>query len=195
MPNPRRLILASTSIYRRQLLDRFALPYEIVAPAVDESPRADETPAGLAERLARAKADAIASLHPHAWVIGSDQVAECDGVAIGKPGDHARAVAQLHAASARVLRFHTAVCLRNLASKATFAHRDVTEVAFRTLDETAIERYLRAEKPYDCAGSFKSESMGIALFDAIRSKDPTALIGLPLIALAHMLREAGYELP
>ena len=195
MPNPARLILASTSIYRRQLLDRFALPYEVVAPKVDESPRAGEAPAALAERLARAKADAVAALHPDAWVIGSDQVAECDGVAIGKPGGHARAVEQLRAASGRVLRFHTAICLRHRASDAAHAHRDVTEVAFRTLDEATIERYLLAEKPYDCAGSFKSEGLGIALFAAIRSEDPTALIGLPLIALARMLRAAGFDLP
>jgi septum formation protein len=195
MPNPPRLILASTSIYRRQLLDRFALPYEVVAPKTDESPRAGEAPQRLAERLAHAKADAVARLHPEAWVIGSDQVAERDGEALGKPGDHARALAQLRAASGRVLRFHTAVCLRHLASNAACAHRDVTEVAFRALDDAGIERYLQAEKPYDCAGSFKSEGMGIALFEGIRSEDPTALIGLPLIALARMLRAAGFALP
>ncbi len=195
MTKLQRLILASTSIHRRQLLDRFALPYEIAAPKVEETPLAGETPQALSERLARAKADAVASLHPDAWVIGSDQVAERDGQAIGKPGDHARATAQLLAASGRALRFHTAVCLRNLASNTTFTHRDVTEVAFRELDETTIERYLLAEKPYDCAGSFKSEGLGIALFDAVRNEDPTALIGLPLIALARMLRNAGFELP
>ena len=195
MLNPARLILASTSIYRRQLLDRFALPYAVVAPETDESPRAGEAPQALAERLAGAKADAVANPHPDAWVIGSDQVAECDGQAIGKPGDHAHAAAQLRAASGRVVRFHTAACLRNVASGAAFAHRDVTEVAFRTLDDDTIERYLQAEKPYDCAGSFKSEGLGIALFEAIRGEDPTALIGLPLIALARMLREAGFDLP
>ena len=195
MENAPRLILASTSIYRRQLLDRFALPYAIVAPDVDESPCANEAPPALSERLARAKADVVAVLHPDAWVIGSDQVAELDGQSIGKPRDHARAVAQLLAASGRTLRFHTALCLRQFASNTALVHCDVTEVVFRALDDAAIERYLSAEQPYDCAGSFKSEGLGIALFDAIRSEDPTALIGLPLIALARMLRQAGFVLP
>jgi septum formation protein len=189
------LILASTSIYRRQLLDRFALPYTVVSPTTDESPRMHETPHALSARLARAKADAVAALHPEAWVIGSDQVAERDGVALGKPGDHANAVAQLRAASGRVLRFHTSVCLRCIETDVAFVHRDATEVMFRALDDESIERYLRSERPYDCAGSFKSEGLGIALFESIRSDDPTALIGLPLIALARMLREAGFNLP
>ena len=189
------LILASTSIYRRQLLDRLALPYIVVSPATDESSRMDETPQALSERLARAKADAVAALHPEAWVIGSDQVAECDGVALGKPGDHANAVVQLRAASGRVLRFHTAVCLRCMATDAALVYRDVTDVAFRTLDDDTIERYLHSERPYDCAGSFKSEGLGIALFESIRNDDPTALIGLPLIALARMLREVGFDVP
>ena len=189
------LILASTSIYRRQLLDRLALRYTVVSPAVDESPRAGETPPALAERLAHAKADAVAALHPEAWVIGSDQVTERDGVALGKPGDHTNAVTQLRTASGRVLRFHTAVCLRCVAAEAALVYRDVTDVAFRTLDDASIERYLRSERPYDCAGSFKSEGLGIALFESIRSDDPTALIGLPLIALARMLREAGFDIP
>ena len=195
MQNQLQLILASTSTYRRQLLDRLTLPYSVVSPATDESPRKDETPQALSERLARAKADAVAVLHPGAWVIGSDQVAERDGVALGKPGDHANAVAQLRAASGRMLRFHTAVCLRRVATDATFAYRDVTDVAFRSLDEASIERYLCSERPYDCAGSFKSEGLGIALFESIRSDDPTALIGLPLIALARMLGEAGFDAP
>ena len=195
MPLRPQLILASTSIYRQQLLDRFALPYTVVAPATDESPRKDEIPQALSERLARAKADAVAALHPTAWVIGSDQVAERDGVALGKPGDHAHALAQLRAASGRVLRFHTAVCLRCVAEDAALVHRDITDVAFRTLDDASIKRYLHSEKPYDCAGSFKSEGLGIALFESIRSNDPTALIGLPLIALARMLREAGFDIP
>ncbi len=195
MPIRPQLILASTSIYRRQLLDRLALPYTIVSPATDELPRIHETPPALAERLARAKADAVAALHPEAWVIGSDQVAERDGVALGKPGDHTNAVTQLRTASGRVLRFHTAVCLRCVAADAAFVYRDVTVVAFRTLDDASIERYLRSEQPYDCAGSFKSEGLGISLFESIRSDDPTALIGLPLIALARMLREAGLDVP
>jgi septum formation protein len=194
MPSAR-LILASTSTYRRQLLDRLGLPYSIVSPATDESRLPDEAPHAMSERLARAKADTVAGLHPDAWVIGSDQVAECDGVALGKPGDHANAVSQLRAESGRTLRFHTSVCLSCIATGVPLIHRDVTEVAFRALDDDCIERYLRAERPYDCAGSFKSEGLGIALFASIRSDDPTALIGLPLIALARMLRKAGFSVP
>jgi len=190
-----RLILASTSVYRRQLLDRLALPYSVASPTTDEAALPNELPSALSERLARAKADAVAALNPDAWVIGSDQVAERDGMALGKPGDHANAVAQLRAASGRTLRFHTAVCLRCVATDVALIHRDVTEVVFRALDDASIERYLRAERPYDCAGSFKSEGLGIALFESIRSDDPTALIGLPLIALARMLREAGFSIP
>jgi septum formation protein len=190
-----RLILASTSAYRRQLLDRFGLAYAVEAPGLDEARLPGETPPDMAARLARAKAEAVAQRHPQAWVIGSDQVAELGGRALGKPGDHDRAAAQLRAASGGILRFHTSVCLRCLASDAMLGHSDVTEVRFRALDEATIERYLRAEKPYDCAGSFKSEGLGIALFESIRNKDPTALIGLPMIALARMLREAGFELP
>jgi len=190
-----RLILASTSVYRRQLLDRLALPYSVVSPATDEASLPNEMPDSLSERLARAKADAVAALHPDAWVIGSDQVAERDGMTLGKPGDHAKAVAQLRAASGRTLRFHTAVCLRCVATDVALIHRDATQVVFRALDDASIERYLRAERPYDCAGSFKSEGLGIALFESIRSDDPTALIGLPLIALARMLREAGFSIP
>jgi septum formation protein len=189
------LILASTSIYRRQLLDRLRLPYAVEAPGVDEAHFPDETPTALAGRLARAKAEVVAQRHPQTWVIGSDQVAERDGQPLGKPGDHERAVAQLRAASGRTLRFHTAVCLRCVGSDAALTHIDLTEVRFRTLDDATIERYLRAEQPYDCAGSFKSEGLGIALFESIRNDDPTALVGLPMIALARMLREAGFALP
>ena len=190
-----RLVLASTSIYRRQLLDRFGLPYSVVSPATDETPLPGEMPDALSERLARAKAETVATLYPGAWVIGSDQVAERDGIALGKPGDHANAVAQLRAASGRALRFHTAICVRCVTAGVARIHRDVTEVFFRALDDDSIERYLRAEHPYDCAGSFKSEGLGIALFESIRSDDPTALIGLPLVALAGMLREAGFNVP
>ncbi len=189
------LILASTSVYRRQLLDRLALPYSVVSPATDESPLPDETPASLSERLARAKADAVARSHPEAWVIGSDQVAERDGLALGKPGDHASAVAQLRAASGNTLRFHTSVCVRCDAANIALIHRDVTDVVFRVLDDATIERYLHEEHPYDCAGSFKSEGLGIALFESIRNDDPTALIGLPMIALAQMLRDVGFVVP
>jgi septum formation protein len=195
MPIQPQLVLASTSIYRRQLLDRLGLSYTVEAPATDETPKPHETPHALAERLARAKADAVAALHPGSWVIGSDQVAERNGIALGKSGDHAGAVAQLTAASGQHVRFHTAVCLRCVGADVALAHRDLTEVAFRVLDADTIERYLRAERPYDCAGSFKSEGLGIALFESIRSNDPTALIGLPLIAMARMLREAGFNIP
>lgn len=190
-----RLILASTSRYRRELLGRFGLPFEAMAPDVDERPHANETPAALAERLAQAKAQTVAAGDPEAWVIGSDQVAELDGAAIGKPGDHARAVEQLQRASGRELRFHTALCLTRAEAATAWIHRDVTTVRFRALAQVEIERYLLAERPYDCAGSFKSEGLGIALFDAIDSRDPTALIGLPLIALAALLRRAGFALP
>lgn len=190
-----RLILASTSIYRRQLLDRLRLAYAVESPGVEEAAKPGEAPATLAMRLARAKAEAVASRHPDAWVIGSDQVAEREGTLLGKPGDHARAAAQLRAASGKLVRFHTAVCLRHFESDQSFTHGDRTDVRFRELDEAAIERYLAAEKPYDCAGSFKSEGFGIALFESIRNDDPTALVGLPLIALATMLREAGFDLP
>jgi septum formation protein len=194
MPSPS-LILASTSVYRRQLLDRLGLPYTVESPGVEESSLPGESPQALAARLANAKAEAVARRHPQAWVIGSDQVAERDGQALGKPGDHLRAVAQLQAASGRPLRFHTAVCVRCIASETMLQHLDVTEVKFRTLDDVCIERYLQAERPYDCAGSFKSEGLGIALFESIGNSDPTALVGLPLIALARMLREAGFQLP
>ncbi len=190
-----RLILASTSAYRRQLLARLGLTFDAVAPGVDESAQAGETPARLSERLAAAKAMAVARRHPQAWVIGSDQVAERDGSALGKPGSHQAAVEQLRAASGRRLDFHTAVCVCQHESGIRMAHFDLTCVRFRTLDAASIERYLHAEQPYDCAGSFKSEGLGIALFEAIESQDPTALIGLPLIALARMLRTAGFDLP
>ena len=198
-----RLILASTSRYRRQLLDRFGLPYTVEKPEVDETTHAGEAPAAMSERLARAKAAAISIRYPDAWVIGSDQVCERDGIAIGKSGDHATATAQLAMASGKTLRFHTAVCLQRgpiqpdsiQPNSIQRMHRDCTQVVFRTLDAAEIERYLRAEEPYDCAGSFKCEGLGISLFECIVSEDPTALIGLPLIALAKMLRAAGFHLP
>jgi len=192
---PPALVLASTSVYRRQLLDRLGLPYGVEAPGVDETRRDGEWPAGRSERLAGEQAREVAQRHPLAWVIGSDQVAEREGLALGKPGDHERAVEQLRAASGKTVRFHTSLTLCQAASGTAFSHRDVTEVRFRALDETMIERYLRRERPYDCAGSFKSEGLGIVLFESIRSEDPTALIGLPMIALAKALRVAGFELP
>lgn len=190
-----RLILASTSPYRRQLLERLGLPFTVQAAGVDEAAHTDETPTALCQRLADEKAVAVARQHPQAWVIGSDQVAERDGLPLGKPGTHVCATAQLRAASGRRVSFHTAVCLLHHATQTAWRHVDVTHVRFRELAQDAIERYLRAEQPYDCAGSFKSEGLGIALFESIDSQDPTALIGLPLIGLARLLRAAGFEVP
>lgn len=187
------LILASTSRYRAELLQRLRLPFDTARPEVDETPRPDEPPARLAMRLARAKADAIASACPPAWTIGSDQVAELDGRPLGKPGDRPRALAQLAAMSGRTVHFHTAVCV--MRGQAAHAAMDLTRVRFRTLSTAEIERYVDAEQPFDCAGSFKSEGLGICLFDAIESGDPTALVGLPLIATASLLRQAGFALP
>ena len=189
-----RLILASTSSYRREVLARLRLPFDIVRPDTDETALPGEAPLALAQRLAEAKAAAVAALHPAAWVIGSDQVAELDGQALGKPGGREAAIAQLTAMSGRAVRFRTGVCLSR-AGTASRGALDTTTVRFRALDADEIARYVDAEQPYDCAGSFKSEGLGIVLFDAIESQDPTALIGLPLIATARLLRGAGFGLP
>ena len=188
-----KLILASTSPYRRELLGRLRLPFDVARPEVDETPVPGESPASLALRRARAKAEAIAATVPDAWVIGSDQVADLDGRPLGKSGDRATAIAQLEAMSARAIVFRTAVSVR----RGDVAHDavDSTRVRFRPLARAEIERYVDAELPFDCAGSFKSEGLGIALFDAIESSDPTALIGLPMIATARLLRAAGFALP
>jgi len=188
-----RLILASTSRYRRELLTRLALPFDVVAPQVDETARPGETPSDLAERLALAKAAAVGAVHIDAVVIGSDQVAELDGSAIGKPHTHAVATAQLRAMSGRAVSFHTSVAVvrgdRNFSAVLS-AH---VRVRFRTLDDGEIERYLLADQPYDCAGSAKSEALGIALLACIESDDPTALVGLPLIRTCELLRRAGLD--
>lgn len=191
--DPPRLVLASTSPYRRALLARLRLPFDCAAPAVDEAALPDEPPPALALRLAAAKAATVAAAHPGACVLGSDQVAELDGVALGKPGGRAAAIAQLTAMSGRAVVFHTAVALH--APGAADARLDRTTVRFRRLDAAAIARYADAEEPWDCAGSFRCEGLGIALFDAIETVDPTALVGLPLIATAALLREAGFALP
>ncbi len=188
-----RLILASTSRYRQQMLQRLRLAFDTERPGVEETALAGEAPASLAQRLAEAKALAVAGRAPGAWVIGSDQVAELDGVALGKPGDAAGACRQLAAMSGRRVRFLTAVCVAGPG--ATQAALDTTEVCFRTLGTEEIARYVAAESPLDCAGSFKCEGLGISLFEAIRTDDPTALVGLPLIGLARMLRNAGFALP
>ena len=188
------LVLASTSVYRRELLQRLGLPFASARPDVDETPRPGETPLALAQRLAQAKAEEVAARTPGAWVLGSDQVAEFDGRPIGKPGDRAGAIAQLGAMSGREVRFLTALCLAR-AGQAPQAALDLTVVRFRVLARDEIERYVDAEQPYDCAGSFKSEGLGIALFEAIDNRDPSALIGLPLIETARLLRAAGFALP
>ncbi|RDZ27933.1 Maf family protein [Lysobacter silvisoli] len=188
------LILASTSAYRRELLQRLRLSFATARPEVDETPRPGEAPAELALRLAVAKAEDVAARAPQAWVLGSDQVAEFDGRPIGKPGGRAGAIAQLQAMSGREVRFLTGLCLAR-AGQPSRQTLDTTVVRFRELSVAEIERYVDAEQPYDCAGSFKSEGLGIALFEAIDNQDPSALIGLPLIATAKLLRAAGYALP
>ena len=187
------LILASTSRYRRELLERLRLPFEVHGPEVDETPRQGEAPFALAERLAMAKAVAVAQRAPAAVVIGSDQVAELDGLAIGKPGSHDRATQQLRAMSGRSVLFHTAVAVVRQGTGFSRSTRVPVTVRFRRLEETEIERYLRLERPYDCAGSAKCETLGIALLEAIESTDPTALVGLPLIETCRLLREAGLD--
>ncbi|MGZ5276861.1 MAG: Maf family nucleotide pyrophosphatase [Caldimonas sp.] len=189
----RRLILASTSRYRRELLQRLRLPFDVLAPEVDEAPGPGERPAEIALRLALAKADAVARDHADAVVIGSDQVAELDGAAIGKPGDHARATAQLRSMRGRSVVFHTAVAVTCAASGFRAAELASVTVRFRELSDAEIEHYLLSEQPYDCAGSAKAETLGIALLDAIESDDPTALIGLPLIRTCALLRRAGVD--
>ncbi len=192
-PIQRKLILGSTSPYRRELLGRLRLPFEVAAPDVDESPQSGETPKQLACRLAMAKARAVAAQFPACVVIGSDQVAELDGQALGKPGNHARALAQLKQMRGKYVIFQTAVAV--VCLETGFAQMDLAQVkvTFRELSDTEIEAYLRAETPYDCAGSAKSEGLGIALLDSIDSDDPTALVGLPLIRTCRMIQAAGIK--
>ena len=190
----RKLILGSTSVYRRELLGRLNVPFSVESPQVDETPLPGEHPAALAQRLALAKARAVAQRFPDCVVIGSDQVADLDGQALGKPGTHDRAVAQLRQMRGNTVIFQTAVavvCIDTGFSQQSLAPVKVT---FRALDDAEIENYLQLEQPYDCAGSAKSEGLGIALLDAIESDDPTALVGLPLIRTSRMLRAAGIEL-
>ena len=194
MPLPP-LILASTSRHRRMLLERLGLPFAAEAPGVDETRGAREPVAELVQRLSRAKAEAVGAKHPGALVIGSDQAAERDGEILGKPGGYPEALAQLKASSGKQLKFHTGFCLLDTRNGKLLEHQDITRVTFRRISADEIMRYVEAEKPYDCAGSFKSEGLGISLFDAIESNDPSALIGLPLIMLCRFLRECGYPLP
>jgi septum formation protein len=191
---PRPLILGSTSAYRRALLERLRIPFTVAAPDVDETPLPAEPPAALAQRLALAKARAVAQLHPSSVVIGSDQVADLHGEPLGKPGDHERAVAQLRKMRGHTVIFQTAVAV--VCEESGFCQEALASVRvqFRDLSDAEIEHYLRAETPYDCAGSAKSEGLGITLLSAIDNDDPTALVGLPLIRTSTLLRAAGIPL-
>lgn len=189
-----KVVLASTSRYRRELLSRLRIGFDCEAPDVDETRLARERPAEMAARLARTKATAVARRRPGTIVIGSDQVAELDGRALGKPGTHEAATTQLRDCGGREVMFHTAVCVLGADGRA-IEFTDATRVVFRALGDDEIERYLRAEQPYDCAGSFKSEGLGASLFEAVHNQDPTALIGLPMIRLAAALRQCGLALP
>ena len=189
------LILASTSAYRRELLARLGLPFETQSPGVSEARVAGESPADRALRLALAKADAVARLHPQAVVIGADQVAACGEELLDKPGDAARCRAQLATLSGRTALFYTACAVRGSNGSVHLAHIDTTTVLFRALSAEEIGRYVARERPFDCAGGFRAEALGISLFECIESKDPTALIGLPLIWLAGALRGAGFLVP
>jgi septum formation protein len=195
LKSPPSIILASTSIYRRELLARLRLPFSCSAPGVDETHRAGERPMALAVRLARAKASAVALQHPEAWVVGSDQVAVLGELILGKPGTLPRCIEQLTQCSGQTLSFLTAVAVVRHAGRSAHEFADTTRVTFRTLDEASIARYVEAETPFDCAGGFKSEGLGISLCESIESVDPTALIGLPLIQLGNVLRSVGFELP
>ncbi len=191
LPDRRSLILASTSPFRRDLLARLGLPFTTQAPETDETPLPGEDALALVARLATCKAQAVARHHPTALVIGSDQAAVLDGEIIGKPGDHQRAMAQLRRASGRTMSFYTGLCLLDSARGQQQVAVEPFRVVFRTLTEPRIESYLRREQPYHCAGSFKSEGLGIALFERLEGDDPTSLIGLPLIRLIRMLEAAG----
>lgn len=191
---PRKLILGSTSRYRRDLLERLRIPFTVEAPDVDETPLPLETPQQMACRLAMSKARAVAAKFPDCVVIGSDQVADLEGQALGKPGNHARALVQLQAMRGKVVVFQTAVAV--VCQQSGFEQLDLAQVkvTFRDLSDAQIEAYLRAETPYDCAGSAKSEGLGIALLASIENDDPTALVGLPLIRTCRMLEAAGIQL-
>ena len=191
MANTRRLVLASTSRYRKALLERLGVAFEVVSPAADERPLGNEAPEQTALRLATLKAQSVRAAHRDALIIGSDQVATSGGRTLGKPGDHATAVRQLKSISGKTAEFHTALALLDAATGNMQTRVVPCRVQFRTLDDARIERYLQKEKPYDCAGSAKVEGLGIALIARIETEDPTSLIGLPLIALTEMLERAG----
>jgi septum formation protein len=189
------LILASTSLYRRELLHRLGLPFEVVSPQTDESRWPGESPEAMALRLSEAKARAVAGAHPDALIIGSDQVATVDGLIYGKPGSHERAVDQLRVLSGKTVNFYTGLCLYNARTGVVEVCGVPTLVTFRNLTDEEIERYLRREPAYDCAGSARSEGLGIALLSRIAGDDPNALVGLPLIALCALLRRQGVAVP
>lgn len=189
------LVLGSTSRYRAELLRRLCEDFTQDAPGTDEIHLSGEPPSDRAIRLAIAKADAVAVRHPGALVIGSDQVAELDGLALDKPGSAERARQQLRRSSGRTVQFHTALCLLDGRDGTRHVHVDITRAVFRPLSDGEIERYVACEQPLDCAGSFKCEGLGISLFERIETNDPTALVGLPLIALARLLRKAGRTIP
>ena len=192
---PTQLILASTSRYRKALLEKLGLPFECAAPEVDESPLPGESAEALVVRLAHAKANAIADRFDQGLIIGSDQVCVCDGQILGKPGTVEKAVAQLMAAQGRSVTFYTGLCVLDAASGRTEQLVEPFTVHFRTLDEAALRRYVEAELPLDCAGSFKCEGMGIVLFKGLEGRDPNALIGLPLIGLIELLERHGLTFP
>lgn len=194
-PSSPRILLASASRYRQGLLDRFLDDYETVPPDIDESAQEGESAADLATRLAREKAETVSRQRPGALIIGADQLAVLDGVALGKPGDHQRAVEQLLSASGKKVRFLTAVCVLDPVTRTRLEHTDETTVRFRRFDRRLADTYLRHDEPYDCAGSFKIEGAGFVLFETVSTDDPTALIGLPMIWLAGTLKDLGYLLP
>ena len=189
------IVLASTSPYRKMLLERLRLPFRCHAPDIDESPLPDESPVALVGRLAREKAASVSRVYPDALIIGSDQVAVSGRNILNKPGDHERARSQLLRLSGHIVMFHTGLCVLNSSTGSVQVDSITIKVKFRKLAPAEIERYLAAERPYDCAGSFKSEGLGIALLASIQGDDPTALIGLPMIRLCAMLRNEGLELP
>ena len=194
-PSSPRILLASASRYRQGLLDRFLNDYETVSPDIDESAQDGEAAPDLASRLAREKAEAVSSQRPDALIIGADQLAVLDGVALGKPGDHQRAVEQRLSAAGKKVRFLTAVCVLDPVTRTRLEHTDETTVRFRRFDRRLADTYLRHDEPYDCAGSFKIEGAGFVLFESVSTDDPTALIGLPMIWLAGTLNDLGYLLP
>ena len=189
-----KIVLASTSPFRRELLGKLGLSFDTDSPDIDETARAEETPEQLVARLAEEKARAVAQRHPDSLIIGSDQVAVIDGKIIGKPGDHEKAMAQLRSASGKTVRFLTGLCLYNSANDHKQVVVEPFDVVFRTLSDSQIDNYLKAEQPYNCAGSFKSEGLGIALFERLQGEDPNSLIGLPLIRLIRMLENEAQQI-